>query len=169
MIPYWIYWSSFCFWQSIPFSIGYNCLYWLGCSLMQLPIWYSHIISGISMPIIYPWCPRVIGWVSTQPCFFYPLNILQGSPSWGCLPFSLINHLLCLILRIQLLYSLVGNWLVQFHCAVIIIHCYFFFHRPVLGGVLNLLLSMVRTFHLRVSYKCHEILKSTSFGLQQDT
>ena len=34
MIPYWVYQSSLCFWQSIPFSIGYNCLYWLGYLLM---------------------------------------------------------------------------------------------------------------------------------------
>ena len=146
MIPCWIYQSSLCFQWSIPFSIGYNCLYQLGYLLMQFPIWYSHIISGSFMPVVYPWYPRVIGWVSTQPCFFYPLDILQGSSSWGCLPFSLINHFLCLILWIQLLYSLVGNWLVQFQCTVIVNPCFFFFHCPVLGGVLNLALSTVRAF-----------------------
>ena len=148
MIPYWIYQSSFCFWWSIPFGIGYNFLYQLGYSLMQFPMWYLHIISGISMPVIYPWCPRVIGWVSTQPCFFYPSDIIQGLHSWGCLPLSLINHFLCLILRIQLLCSLVRNWLVQFQHAVIISCCFFFFHLPVLGGVLNHSLSMVRAFWL---------------------
>ena len=109
MIPCWVYWSSFCFWWSIPFSIRYNYLYQLGYSLMQLPIWYSCIISGIFMPIIYPWCPRVIGWVSTQPCFFYSLDIIQSLSSWCCLRLSLINHILCLILRVQLLYSFVRN------------------------------------------------------------
>ena len=146
MIPYWIYQSSLCFWWLIPFSIGYNYLYQLGYSLMWFPIWYLHIISGIVMPVVYPWCPRVIGWVSTQPCFFYPSDIIQGLSSWGCLPFSLINHFLCLILRIQLLYSLVRNWLFQFQCVVIISHCFFFFHHPVLGVVLNLSLSTVRAF-----------------------
>ena len=146
MIPYWIYQSSFCFWWSIPFCIRYNYLYQLGYLLMQFPIWHSHIISGISMLVIYPWCPKVIRWVSTQPCFFYPSDIIQGSSSWGCLPLSLLNHFLCLILRIQLLYSLVGNWLVQFQCMAIISCYFFFFHCPVLGSVLNLSLSMVRTF-----------------------
>ena len=94
----------------------------------------------------YPWCPRVIGWVSTQPCFFYPLDVFQGSSSWGRLSLSLINYLLCLTLRVQLLYSLVENWLVQFQCTAMIGHCFFFFHCPVLGGVLNLALSTVRTF-----------------------
>ena len=64
MISYWIYWSSFCFWQSIPFSIGYNCLYRLGYLLMQFPVCYSCIVSGMLMPFGYPWCHRVIGWVS---------------------------------------------------------------------------------------------------------
>ena len=109
MISYWIYWSSFCFWWSIPFGIGYNCLYWLGYSLMQFPIHYLHIISGMFMPFGYPWCPRVIGWVSTQPGFVYPSDILQGSSCWGCLSLSLINHFLWLVLRIQLLYSLIGK------------------------------------------------------------
>ena len=130
--------------QYLSVSGTIACTGWLIPS--WLPIWYSCIISGSFMPVVYPWYPRIIGWVSTQPCFFYPLDILQGSPSWGCLPFSLINHLLCLILRVQLLYSLVRNWLVQFHCLAIVIRCFFLFHRPVLCSVLNLTLSMVRTF-----------------------
>ena len=136
MIPYWTYWSSLCFQQLIPFSIGYNCLYWLGYSLMQFPIQYLHIISGMSMSVGYPWWPRVIGWVST--CLFYPSDTLQGSSGWGCLSLSLVNHFLWLTLRMQWLYSLVRNWFNQFqHMAIV--NCYFFFfHRPVLGGVLNL-------------------------------
>ena len=49
--------SCFCFWQSIPFGIRYNCLYQLGYSLMQFPVDYSHIISGMFMPFSCPWCP----------------------------------------------------------------------------------------------------------------
>ena len=144
MIPYWVYWSSLCFQQSIPFGIGYNCLYWLGYSLMWFPIWYLHIISSMSMPVSYPWCPRVIRWVSTQPCLFYPSDTLQGSSGWGCLSLSLVNHFLWLTLRIQLLYSLVRNQFVQLQRAVIVNYCFFFFHRPVLGSVLNLVLSLFR-------------------------
>ena len=48
-------------WQSIPLGIGYNSLYRLGYSLMWFPIRYLHIVSGMSMPVGYPWCPRVIG------------------------------------------------------------------------------------------------------------
>ena len=84
------------------------------------------------------------------------------------LTFSLINHFLCLILRIQLLYSLVGNWLVQFHCVVIIICCFFFFHHPVLGGVLNLALSTVKTFQL-CSNKSLDTLVCIHHFLQNDT
>ena len=71
-----------------------------GCLLMLLPIWYLHIISGIFVPIIYPWYPRVVGWVSTQPCILYSLDILQSSSSWDCPSLRLINHFLCLILRV---------------------------------------------------------------------
>ena len=146
MIPYWIYWSSFCFWWPILFGFRYNYLYWVGCLLMQLPIWYSHIIFGISMPVVYPWCPRVIGWVSTQLHILYSLDILQSSSSWDHLSLSLINHSLCLILRIQLLYSFIRYWLAQFQCAVPGSHHFLLLHHPVLGSVLTLALSMVRTF-----------------------
>ena len=168
MIPCWVYWSSFCFWWSIPLGIRYNYLYWVGYSLMWFPIWYLCIISGIFMPVIYPWCPRVIGWVSTQPCFFYPSDVFQGLSSWGRLPLSLINHLLCLTLRVQLLYSFVRNWLVQFQCAAIISCCFFLFHRPVVGGVLNLALSMVRTFQL-CSNKSLDTLVCIHHLLQNNT
>ena len=107
IIPYWIYWSSFCFWQSIPFSIGYNCLYRLGYLLMWFPVHYLHIVSGMFMPFSCP-CPRVFGWVSTHPSFIYPSDILQGLSRWVCLSLSLVNHFLWLILRVQLLYFLVG-------------------------------------------------------------
>ena len=146
MIPYWVYQSCFCFWQPISLSFWYNHLYQLGCLLMQLPIWYSHIIFGISVPVIYSWCPRVIGWVLTQPRILYSLDILQSSSSWDHLPLSLINHFLCLILRVQLLYSFIRYWLAQFQCVVIVSCCFFFFHHPILGGVLNFTLSMVRAF-----------------------
>ena len=109
MISYWIYQSSFCFQWSIPFGIRYNCLYWLGYLLVWFFVSYLYIISGMFMPFGYPWCPRVIGWVSTQPGFVYPSDILQGSSCWGCLSLSLINHFLWLVLRIQLLYSLIGK------------------------------------------------------------
>ena len=76
----------------------------------------------------------------------YSPDVIQSLSSWGCLPLSLINHFLCLILRVQLLYSFVGNWLVQFQRTVMV-HChFFFFHHPVLGSVLHLALSMVRAF-----------------------
>ena len=146
MIPYWVYQSSFCFQQSIPFSIRYNCLYQLGYSLMQFPIRYSCIVSGIFMPFSCPWCPRVFGWVSTQPGFIYPLDILQGSSCWASLSLSLVNHFLWLILRIQLLYSLIGYWIIQFQCVAKVHCCLFLLHHPVLDGFLNLMLSVFRTF-----------------------
>ena len=146
MIPYWIYWSSFCFWQSIPFGIGYNCLYQLGYSLWRFPIHYLHIVSGMFMPFGCPWCPRVFGWVSTQPGFIYPLDILQGSSHWVCLSLSLVNHFLWLVLRVQLLYSLVGYWIIQSQHAAIVHHCFFLLRHPILGGFLNLPLSAFRAF-----------------------
>ena len=121
----------------------------MGCLLMQLSVWYSHIIFSISMPVIYPWCSRVIGWVSTQPCILYSLDTLQISPSWGCLSLGLINHLLCLILGVQLLYPLIGYCFIQFQCAVVNIRHFFLLHCPILGSVLNLLLSTVRAFQFR--------------------
>ena len=145
-ISYWIYQSSFCFQRLIPFSIRYNWLYQLGYLLMWFPICYLHIVSGIFMPFGYPWCLRVFGWVSTQPGFIYPLDILQGSSCWGCLSLSLINHFLWLILRVQLLYSPVGNWFTQFQCAAIVHCCLFFFCHPILGSFLNFLLSAFIAF-----------------------
>ena len=64
----------------------------MGCLLLQLPIWYSHIILGISMPIVHPQCTRVIGWVSTQPCIFNSLDTFQISSSWDCLSLSWLAH-----------------------------------------------------------------------------
>ena len=146
MIPYWIYWSSFCFQQSISFGICYNRLYRLDYLLMWFPIPYSCIISGIFMPFSYPWCSRVLGWVSTQPGFIHPLDILQGSPCWVCLSLSLVNHFLWLILRVQLLYPLIGYWIVQFQCVAIVHRCLCFLCCPVLDGLLNLTLSAFKTF-----------------------
>ena len=84
-------------------------------------------------------------WVSFySTCIFYSLDTLQTSTSQGCLSPGFINHLLCLILRVQLLYSLFRYCFVQFQCAATVIHCVFFLHHPIFGGVLNLLLSMVR-------------------------
>ena len=106
MISCWIYWNSLCFWRPIPFGIWYNCLYWLGHSLLRFPIRYSRIIFGIIfMAFCCPWCPRVFGWVSTQPSFVYPSDVFQGSSRWASLLLSLVNHFLWLILRLQLLYS----------------------------------------------------------------
>ena len=98
------------------------------------------------MLVIYPWCSRVIRWVSTQPCVIDSLDILQSSSSWDCLSLSLINHFLCLILGVQLLYSFIRYWLAQFQCAAIVSHCFFLFHCPILGSVLNLALSMAIAF-----------------------
>ena len=138
MIPCWVYQSSLCFRQLIPLGIWYNCLHWLGYLLLQFPIRYLHIVFGIIfMPFCCPWCPRVLGWVSTQPSFIYPSGILQGSSHWACLALSLVNHFLWLILRVQLLYSLMGYWIVQFQCAAIVHHCLFFFCCPILDGFLN--------------------------------
>ena len=39
------------------------------------------------------------------------------STSWGCLSLGLINHFLCLILGVQLLYSLIGYCFIQFQCV----------------------------------------------------
>ena len=147
MIPYWIYQSSFCFQQLIPFGIWYNCLYRLGYSLLWFPICYLCIVFGIIfMPFCCPWCPRVLGWVSTQPGFIYPSDILQGSSCWACLSLSLVNHKKWLILRVQLLYSLIGYWIVQFQCTVIVHCCLFLLCHPVLDGFFNLTLSAFRTF-----------------------
>ena len=146
MVPYWIYWSSFCFQWSIPFGIWYDCLYQLGYSLMQFPICYSCIISGIFMHFSCPWCPRVFGWVSTQPSFVYPSDIFQGSSRWACLSLSLVNHFLWLILRVQLLYSFIGYCVIQFQHAAIVHRCLLFLCHPILGGFLNLALSAFRTF-----------------------
>ena len=157
MIPYCIYQSSLCFWQSISFGIGYNCLYWLGYSLMWFPICYSCIVSGIFMPFSCPWCPRVFGWVSNQPGFIYPLDILQGSSRWVCLSLSLVNHFLWLILRVQSLYSLVGYWIIQFQRVAIVHRCFFLLCHPILGSFLNLPLSAFRAFRF-----CSDKLLDTS-------
>ena len=147
MISCWIYQSSLCFQRLIPFGIWYNCLYQLGHSLLRFPICYSHIVFGIIfMPSCCPWCPRVFGWVSTQPGFVYPSDIFQGSSHWACLSLSLVNHFLWLILRVQLLYSFIGYCIVQFQCAVIIHRCLLFLCCPILDGFLNLALSAFRTF-----------------------
>ena len=116
-------------------------------SLLQFPVHYSRIVFGIIfMPFCCPWCPRVLGWVSTQPGFVYPSDILQGLSRWACLSLSLVNHFLWLILRVQLLYSFIGYCIVQFQCAVIIHRCLFFLCRPILDGFLNFALSVFRTF-----------------------
>ena len=84
MISWWVYRSSLCFWQLIPLGIWYNCLYRLGHSLLQFPIRYLRIVFGIVfMPSCCPWCPRVLGWVSTQPGFIYPSDTFQGSSHWA--------------------------------------------------------------------------------------
>ena len=50
------------------FGIRYNCLYQLGYCLIQFPVHYSHIVSGIVMSFGYPWCLKAFGWsfYSTQ-------------------------------------------------------------------------------------------------------
>ena len=119
----------------------------VGFSLLQFPICYSCIIFGIIfMPFCCPWCHRVLGWVSTQPNFIYPSDILQGSSHWACLSLSLVNHFLWLILRVQSLYSLIGYWIVQFQCTAIVHHCLFFLCCPILDSFLNFALSAFRTF-----------------------
>ena len=147
MISWWIYRSSLCFQRSIPFGIWYNCLYWLGYLLLWFPIRYSHIVFGIIfMPSCCPWCPRVLGWVSTQPRFIYPSDIFQGLSHWACLFLSLINHWLWLILRVQLLYSFIGYCIIQFQRTAIVHCCLLFLCHPILDGFLNLALSVFRTF-----------------------
>ena len=107
---------------------------------------YTIVRYSISYNIVYPWCSRVIGWVPTQPHILYSLDTLQISSSQGCLSLGLINHLLCLILGVQLLYSLIGYCFNQFQCVAVIICRFFLLHYPILSGVLNLLLSPVRAF-----------------------
>ena len=52
-------------------------------------------------------------WVSFySTLLFYPLDIIQGSSHWVFLSLSLVNHFLWLILRVHLLYSLVGYWII---------------------------------------------------------
>ena len=57
---------------------------------------------------------------------------------------GLINHFLWLILGVQLLYSFIGYYFIQFQCTAIIIHHHSLLHFSVSGGVLNFLLSTVR-------------------------
>ena len=73
------------------------------------------------------WLPLVLQGNLTQLCFFDSLDTLQVSSSQGCLSPGLINHFLCLILGVQLLYSLIRYCFIQFQCAVVVICCFFSF------------------------------------------